>query len=306
MTAAATNIGIDCANTVLLGGSKPHRHGRTVAALLQILAQHLHLQLRQRHHSGRPVLRHPCSSAVGRDHDSAFTIRPDVQKHLDCRRQYGRLTASSLPTPTLQADTKTITHRHSVASRASDPCQRHQQRRPHRLRQLVNFQSTALVYTGATITLLQGFYANNFVGLGGAVTTHVGVDVAALTGATTNIGIRNKSSLNQQGAMIAVNNTVTVTSNAGTVPVTNYLSTFTNSSDATMTITLATSGATDGQIAIVRIYDHSAAAETITWVNTANSGVSVPTTSNGSTTLPLTVGFMYNGATSKWRCLAVA
>jgi hypothetical protein len=101
-------------------------------------------------------------------------------------------------------------------------------------------------------------------------------------------------------------NTVTVASNAGTVPITYRLNNFTNSSAATMTITLATASAVDGQMSIVRIYDFSAATQTISWVNTENSNVTVPTTSNGSTTLPLTVGFMYNSATSKWRCVASA
>jgi hypothetical protein len=41
-------------------------------------------------------------------------------------------------------------------------------------------------------------------------------------------------------------------------------------------------------------------------VNTENSTVTAPTTSNGSTTLPLTVGFMFNGSTSKWRAVASA
>ena len=102
------------------------------------------------------------------------------------------------------------------------------------------------------------------------------------------------------------NNPVTVTSNAGTVPITYRLNTFTNSSAATMTITMATASAADGQMSIVRIYDFSAVAQTISWVNTENSSVLVPTTSNGSTTLPKTVGFMYNSATSKWRCVATA
>lgn len=103
-----------------------------------------------------------------------------------------------------------------------------------------------------------------------------------------------------------INNAVSVTSNAGTVPVTSKLSTFTNSSAAAMTITIATASAVDGQPLILRIYDFSAVAETITFVNTENSTASVPSTSNGSTTLPLTVGFMYNAATSKWRCVAVS
>jgi len=101
-------------------------------------------------------------------------------------------------------------------------------------------------------------------------------------------------------------NAVTVTSNAGTVPISSINNTFTNSSAATMTITMATASATSGQPSIVRIFDFSAATQTITWVNTENSTVSAPATSNGSTTLPLTVGFMFNTATTKWRCIAVA
>jgi hypothetical protein len=108
------------------------------------------------------------------------------------------------------------------------------------------------------------------------------------------------------GQIIFANNAVTVSSNAGTVPITSRLNTFTNSSAATMTITMALTGATDGQMSIVRIYDFSAVAQTISWVNTENSTVVAPTTSNGSTTLPLTVGFMYNNSTSKWRCVATA
>lgn len=102
------------------------------------------------------------------------------------------------------------------------------------------------------------------------------------------------------------NHVVTVSSNAGTVPVTFRLNTFTNSSASAMTITMATSSAVDGQLTIVRIYDASAVTKGITWVNTENSTVSAPTTSNGSTTLPLTVGFQYNNATSLWRCIALA
>jgi hypothetical protein len=106
--------------------------------------------------------------------------------------------------------------------------------------------------------------------------------------------------------IVDVNNAVSVSSNAGTVPVTYRLNTFTNSSAATMTITMTTTSAVDGQMTIVRIYDFSGVAETISWVNTENSTVTAPTTSNGSTTLPLTVGFMYNAQTSKWRCIALA
>jgi len=100
--------------------------------------------------------------------------------------------------------------------------------------------------------------------------------------------------------------TITVTSNAGTVTRANRVNNFTNSSAATMTITMSTTSAADGDMVMVRIKDFSAAAQTITWVNTENSTVTAPTTSNGSTTLPLTVGFQYNSATSKWRCIASA
>lgn len=103
-----------------------------------------------------------------------------------------------------------------------------------------------------------------------------------------------------------VNNAITATANAATVPVTYRLSTVTNNSAATLTITMTTSGASDGQLTMVRVYDFSAVAQTIAWVNTENSVVTVPTTSNGSTTLPVTVGFMYNSQTSKWRCIASA
>jgi len=45
---------------------------------------------------------------------------------------------------------------------------------------------------------------------------------------------------------------------------------------------------------MIRILDFSAVAQTITWVNTENSDVTAPVLSNGSTTLPRTVGFQYN------------
>lgn len=106
--------------------------------------------------------------------------------------------------------------------------------------------------------------------------------------------------------LINTSNAVTASSNAATVPVTSRLTTVTNSSAATLTITITTTGAVDGQLVMVRILDATGVAETITWVNTENSTVSAPTTSNGSTTLPLTVGFQFNTNTTKWRCIALA
>lgn len=105
---------------------------------------------------------------------------------------------------------------------------------------------------------------------------------------------------------IQTNQAITVVTNAGTADVTHGTQTFTNSSAAAITITLAISGAVDGQKKIIRIYDFSAVTQSINWVNAENSSIIVPATTNGSTTLPLTVGLMYNSATSRWRCIAVA
>lgn len=101
-------------------------------------------------------------------------------------------------------------------------------------------------------------------------------------------------------------NAITATSNAATIPVTSGRNIVTNNSAATLTITLTTASAVNMQTVIVQILDFSAVAQTITWVNTENSTVTAPVLSNGSTTLPLTVGFIYNSATSKFRCIAVA
>jgi hypothetical protein len=57
---------------------------------------------------------------------------------------------------------------------------------------------------------------------------------------------------------------------------------------------------------IVRVLDFSAVAQTVAWTNTENSTATAPVTTNGSTTLPVTVWFQYNNATSKWRCIASA
>ena len=173
---------------------------------------------------------------------------------------------------------------------------------------------TNMKYNGLTITTTTGtltvtnaktLSVSNTLTLAGTDSTTITFpgtsDTVAGLGTAQTFTAQNKFN-----NLIDVNNAVTVTSNAGTVPVTYRLNTFTNSSAATMAITMAITSAVDGQMTIVRIYDFSAAAQTIGWTNTENSTVSVPTTSNGSTTLPLTVGFMYNGQTSKWRCIASA
>lgn len=103
---------------------------------------------------------------------------------------------------------------------------------------------------------------------------------------------------------VGLNNPITASSNAATINLAYKTNTVTNNSAATLTITLPTAGAVDGEMRVVRVLDFSAVAQTITWVNTENSTVTAPTTSNGSTTLPLTIGFQYNNGTSKWRCIA--
>lgn len=103
---------------------------------------------------------------------------------------------------------------------------------------------------------------------------------------------------------VTINNAITATANAATVPITSRISTVTNNSAATLTITLTTASAVEGMLIQVRVLDFSAVAQTLTWVNTENWEATVPATSNGSTTLPRAALFQYNSATSKWRCIA--
>lgn len=104
--------------------------------------------------------------------------------------------------------------------------------------------------------------------------------------------------------VITTANAIAAAGNAATVPVTSKNNIVTNNSAATLTITLTTAAAVNMQECTVQVLDFSAVAQTIVWVNTENSTTTAPTTSNGSTSLPLTAGFKYNSATSKWRCVA--
>ena len=109
----------------------------------------------------------------------------------------------------------------------------------------------------------------------------------------------------------AITATVTGPPNTVTVPNTYRVVNVQNGSAAALQLTLATASATDGWLLEVRIYDYSNVAQVLTWVNTENAAVTVPTSSNGSTTLPLSVLFQFNnggtaGGTSKWRCLSVS
>jgi len=161
--------------------------------------------------------------------------------------------------------------------------------------------------TGLSIASGKTLTASNTLTLAGTDSTTMtfpstSATIARTDAANTFTGTQTFGTIDAQ-VVIDTNNTVSVTSNAGTTSVSYELNTFTNSSSATMTITLATTSAVDGQKQIVRIYDFAGVAESITWVNTENSLATVPGTSNGSTTLPLTVGFIFNSQTTKWRCV---
>jgi hypothetical protein len=136
---------------------------------------------------------------------------------------------------------------------------------------------------------------------GGSVLTVNVTDTAAVLGTA-----QTYTATQTEKQVIWTNNPITASGNAATVPITFRLHTVTNNSAATLTITMTTASAVDGAFEEVRILDASGAAQTIVWVNTENSTVNVPTTSNGSTTLPLSVLFQFNGGTTKWRCVAVA
>jgi len=141
-------------------------------------------------------------------------------------------------------------------------------------------------------------------GLGTGVATALAVNTGSSGAFTTNNATNTFSATN---TFTQVNYTVNpISGNTVTVPITHRLHNITATSAAAMSITLTTTSAVDGQMCIVRIYDSSAATQTIAWVNTENSTVTVPSPTNGSQTLPLTVGFMYNSQTLKWRCVALA
>lgn len=161
--------------------------------------------------------------------------------------------------------------------------------------------------TGSTLTILDGktLTANNSLTLAGTDSTIMTFPSTTATIARTDAA-QTFTGTQTFAQTVQTVQAITVSSNAGTADVTHGNQKFTNSSAATMTITLATASAVDGQLKIIRIYDFSAVAQSISWVNTENSVVTAPATSNGSTTLPLTAGFQFNGATSLWRCIASA
>lgn len=166
--------------------------------------------------------------------------------------------------------------------------------------------STASTISGtfATSSTLTGSYSTTSMISGSFITASiVGGTYAPIASPTFTGSVMGTSFTGN--AVNYPNNAITAVSNAATVPVTSRLTTVTNNSAATLTVTFTTFGAADGQFIVLRIYDFSGVAQTLTFVNTENSsGVSVPASSNGSTTLPLTIGFQFNSQTTKWRCLA--
>jgi hypothetical protein len=105
---------------------------------------------------------------------------------------------------------------------------------------------------------------------------------------------------------VGINNATTASSNAYTILLAYKTNTVTNNSAATLTITLPTAGAVDGMMRTVRIFPSSAVAQTLTLVNTENSTVTPPATTGASTTIPIQLGFIFNGVTSKWTVIASA
>ncbi len=140
----------------------------------------------------------------------------------------------------------------------------------------------------------------------GVLTSCTGLPAASVVAGTLGTGAYVMDTKLTVPQVINTANAITASANAATVPVTQRHNIVTNNSAATLTITMTTTSAVNMQVVIVQILDFSAAAQTITWVNTENSTVSAPITSNGSTSSPLTVGFIYNSSSSKWRCIASA
>jgi hypothetical protein len=177
----------------------------------------------------------------------------------------------------------------------------------------INRTTGALAFTG--ITSIDGFSGN--IRLVGSSTGYVTFSTPnagatnytlALPDANDTIAVlgtnQTFTAVQSFNQILNVVNPITASGNAATVPITYRSNKVTNNSAATITITMAVTNAVDGQLSMVRVIDASAAAQTITWVNTENSTVSAPILTTGVVNTPVTVGFIFNGATSLWRCIA--
>jgi hypothetical protein len=89
-----------------------------------------------------------------------------------------------------------------------------------------------------------------------------------------------------------------------TVPVTYASAKIQNNAATGAAITITTSGAVDGQSVLVRFFDYSAVAQGITWANTENGATGPPAISKGVTGAATSAGFIFNGYTTKWTCMA--
>lgn len=173
---------------------------------------------------------------------------------------------------------------------------------------------TAPAFNGLTITASTGTLtvANGKTATINNTLTLAGTDSTTMTFPSTSATIaRTDAAQTFTGTQTFANtvltaNAITATANAATIPVTSGRNIVTNNSAAGLTITLTTASAVNMQTVIVQILDFSAVAQTLTLVNTENSTITPPTTTNGSTTLPLTLGFIFNSATTKWRLIASA
>lgn len=140
----------------------------------------------------------------------------------------------------------------------------------------------------------------------GTLTNCTGLPAASVVAGTLGTGAYVMDTKLTVPQVITTANAIAASGNAATVPVTSKNNIVTNNSAATLTITLTTASAVNMQQCVLQILDFSAVAQTLTLVNTENSTVSSPANTNGSTTLPLTIGFIFNSATSKWRVVATA
>lgn len=242
---------------------------------------------------------------------SATLARTDAGQTFTGTNAFGVITATSLNGNTFTTGTytltgqagKTLTFNGSITLTGTDA-------------QTYTFPTTsatiartdaANTFTGAS-TATSWVFTTPLLGTptSGVLTNCTGLPAASVVAGSLGAGAFTISSQLTALQVITTANAITASGNAATIPITSRHNIVTNNSAATLTITLTTASAVNMQTVIVQVLDFSAAAQTITWVNTENSTVTAPVTSNGSTTLPLTVGFIYNSATSKWRTIASA
>jgi hypothetical protein len=165
----------------------------------------------------------------------------------------------------------------------------------------INRASAALTLAGITLTTPD--IGTPSAGVGTNIT---GITAAHVLAGTLGTGAYTMDTSLTVPQVFNTDHAIACSSNAATVTRAYRNNVVTNDSAANMTITMSTSGATGGDEVVVQILDFSGVAKSITWVNTENSDALVPTTSNGSTTLPRSVVLKWNTLTSKWRCLANA